>query len=129
MTGYNVLQGADVKLFSVLAALSQRITALDEWMQSLLQDVDLQSLEMKLFLCRTLWECSLEEVSAKTISLNQLCVELRAGGVSMEHEKEVRRCLSDKHSLDLLDFLTYIPLFIMIHTSVVDNPLDDSRHK
>jgi hypothetical protein len=63
------------------------------------------------------------------ISLDQLCIELRAGGVSEKHEKEVREKLSHLKSLDLLDFLTYVPLFIMIHQSVVANPLNDVRDK
>ena len=63
------------------------------------------------------------------ISLDQLCVDLRAGGVSFEHELEVREKLAHLDALDLLDFLTYIPLFIMIHESVVENPLDDTRVK
>lgn len=63
------------------------------------------------------------------ISLDQLCVDLRAGGVSFEHELEVREKLSHMDALDLLDFLTYVPLFIMIHESVVKNPLDDTRMK
>ena len=65
----------------------------------------------------------------KRISVDQLCVELRAGGVSYEHECEVREKLGPHSSLDLLDFFAYIPLFIMIHQSVVLNPLDDSREK
>ena len=63
------------------------------------------------------------------ISIDQLCVELRAGGVSLEHEQEVREKLGHLGSLDLLDFMSYVPLFIMIHTSVIHNPLDDSRKK
>mgnify|MGYP001551300118 CR=1 FL=1 len=75
-----------------------------------------------------LWECNVDK-DTSTITIDQLCVELRAGGVSYEHEKEVREILGTKFSLDLLDFITYIPLFIMIHQSVVLNPLDDSRVK
>ena len=56
-------------------------------------------------------------------------MELRAGGVSYEHECEVREELAHMDGLDLLDFLTYIPLFIMIHDSVVDNPMDTTRDK
>ena len=63
------------------------------------------------------------------ISIDQLCVDLRAGGVSLEHEFEVREKLSHTDAIDLLDFLTYIPLFIMIHESVVENPLSDIREK
>lgn len=64
-----------------------------------------------------------------SISIDQLCVDLRAGGVSFEHELEVREKLAHLQALDLLDFLTYVPLFIMIHESVVENPLDDRRDK
>jgi hypothetical protein len=54
-------------------------------------------------------------------------IELRAGGISPEHEMEVREKLGHLKALDLLDFLTYIPLFIMIHESVVDNPFNERR--
>ena len=75
-----------------------------------------------------LWECNVDKDTNK-IPIDQLCVELRAGGVSQKHENEVREKLSHLEALDLLDFLTYVPLFIMIHESVVDNPLNDVRDK
>ncbi|XP_052242008.1 trichohyalin-like isoform X2 [Dreissena polymorpha] len=128
LTGYKITHGADFKMFSVLAALSQRITMLDKWMKNLIGQMDFKALEMKMFKCKTLWECNVDRETNK-ISIDQLCVDLRAGGVSMEHELEVREKLAHLHALDLLDFLTYVPLFIMIHQSVVQNPLDDSRTK
>jgi hypothetical protein len=45
------------------------------------------------------------------------------------HEQEVRDKLGHLVALDLLDFLTYMPLFIMLHQSVIANPLDDTRDK
>ncbi len=77
---------------------------------------------------QSLWECNVDP-GTNTISLDQLMIELRAGGVSYEHEIEVREKLSHLHALDLLEFLTYVPLFIMIHEAVVDNPLSDRREK
>ena len=65
----------------------------------------------------------------KKLPIDNLCVELRAGGVGLLHEKEVRDKLGHLVALDLLDFLTYMPLFIMLHQSVISNPLDDSRDK
>ena len=56
-------------------------------------------------------------------------IELKAGGVSQEHQDEVRDKFGQDGSLDLLTFLTYLPLFIMTHKSVVDNPLDNTRDK
>ena len=77
---------------------------------------------------QTLWECSFDPAT-NAIPLDVLCLELRAGGVSYEHECQARRRLAHLGSLGILDFLIYIPLFVMIHESVVDNPLDDSRLK
>lgn len=128
LTGYEIENGADYRLFSVLAALSQRITAVEDWMKCLINKMDMKTLETKLFVCKTLWECSVD-AETKTISLDDLCVELRAGGVSYEHEEHVREKLQHLRQLDLLDFLTYVPLFIMIHESVIENPLDDRRDK
>ncbi|XP_050392115.2 uncharacterized protein LOC126810848 [Patella vulgata] len=128
MTGYKVTHGADFKLFSILAALSTKISSLDSWMKNILGNMDFKTLEMKLFMCKTLWECNVDKETT-TIPLEQLMIELRAGGVSFEHECQVRQKLSHLKELDLCDFLTYVPLFIMIHESVVSNPLDDSRQK
>ena len=63
------------------------------------------------------------------IPLDQLCVELRAGGVANENITEVREKLGHLKTLDLLDFMAYIPLFIMIHESVVHNPFDKVQDK
>ncbi|KAK6187815.1 hypothetical protein SNE40_005756 [Patella caerulea] len=128
MTGYKVTHGADFKLFSVLAALSTRISSLDSWTKNIIGNMDFKTLEMKLFMCKTLWECNVDK-ETNTIPLEQLMIELRAGGVSFQHECQVRQKLSHLKELDLCDFLTYVPLFIMIHESVVSNPLDDSRQK
>ncbi|CAH1799833.1 unnamed protein product [Owenia fusiformis] len=130
MVGYNIEMGsgADFKLFAVMAAMSQRIAALDDWMRGLIGKINFKSLEHKMYMCKTLWECNVDH-DTNRISIDQLCVELRAGGVSLKHEHEVREKLGHLKSLDLMDFLTYMPLFLMIHKSVTANPLDDSRIK
>ncbi|XP_064617348.1 uncharacterized protein LOC135481447 isoform X3 [Liolophura sinensis] len=128
LMGYDVSTGADFKLFSVIAALSKRISALDDWMKDLIGKIDFASLEMKMDLWKALWECSVDTES-NTVSLDQLCVELQAGGISREHQFDVRRKLGHLTSLDLLDFLSYIPLFVIIHESVVKNPFSNRREK
>ena len=94
----------------------------------MISDMDYQMLDLRICLARTLWECNVDP-DTQTISMDQMCVELQAGGVSPEHELEVRDKLGHICALDLLDFLTYIPLFLMVHNSVVKNPLDDTRTK
>ncbi|XP_076466183.1 uncharacterized protein LOC143297650 [Babylonia areolata] len=126
IAGHKMKLGTDLKLFSILAALSQRVSRLDEWARNMMAELDYRNLEMKLFLCKTLWECNVDE-SSNTISLDQLIVELRAGGVSPRHEHEVRTKLADHRFLDFFDFLMYVPLFIMIHETVVTDPLSVSR--
>jgi len=82
-----------------------------------------------MYVFQTLWE-SCVAAGERTLSVDDLCVELRAGGVSPEHEQQVREKLGPpRPPLDLLDFLTYVPLFIMTHSSIVDHPLDDTRDK
>ena len=75
-----------------------------------------------------LWEVNVDP-ETKNIPLSQLWVELQAGGVTKEHELDAKHTLRHLHALDLFDFLTYMPLFIMIHRAVIENPLDDSRTK
>lgn len=120
--------GIDFKLFSVIAGLAQRIAALDNWMRTLMDKTDLSGLEMKIYLCLKLWECSVDELTKK-LPIDKLCLELKAGGVSPYHEQEVRHRLGWMKALDILDYLTYMPLFIMIHESVIENPLADERDK
>ncbi|XP_076076418.1 uncharacterized protein LOC143047268 isoform X11 [Mytilus galloprovincialis] len=128
ITGYNISQGADFKLFAVMAALSLKISSLDSWMRNMIGSMDFKMLDTKMYMCKKLWECNVDPDTNK-ISIDQLCIELRAGGISQKHEIEVREKLGHLKALDLLDFLTYIPLFILIHESVVDNPFDERRDK
>lgn len=60
------------------------------------------------------------------ISAEQLLLELKAGGIHLEQEAAIRLELQHIPPLDLLDFLAYLPLFMLIHKSVISNPLDDS---
>ena len=62
------------------------------------------------------------------ISAEQLLVELKAGGIHPDQEAAVREELRSIGSLDLMAFLAYLPLFILIHNSVIANPLDDSTN-
>lgn len=63
------------------------------------------------------------------ISAEQLLLELKAGGIRLEHEAAVRLQLQHVAPLDLLDFLAHLPLFMLIHKSVISNPLDDSSRR
>jgi len=97
-------------------------------MRLLIRKADMRQLDMKAHICRTLWESSVDPAT-NFMSTDKLLLELKAGGVGLEHENEARRKLAAEKPIDFLDFLTYIPLFMMIHDSVIANPLDCSRVK
>ncbi|XP_069048916.1 uncharacterized protein [Lepisosteus oculatus] len=127
MVDYHITDGlTDLKLFAVMASLAQKITTLDDFMRSLIGTLDFKALELKLYKAKQLFLCNMD-ARTRTISAQQLLVELKAGGIREEHEQAVRRELRHIRSLDLLGFLTYLPLFLLIHSSVVANPLDDSK--
>ncbi|MCI4388749.1 hypothetical protein PGIGA_G00089470 [Pangasianodon gigas] len=135
LVDFSVTEGlTDLRLFAVVASLAQKIATLDDFMRSLISKMDFKSLEMKLYKAKQLFLFLLEGQSEGTearqgrISAEQLLVELKAGGIREEHEDEVRRELRSLRSLDLLDFLAHLPLFILIHNSIIANPLDDSSN-
>ncbi|PIK38398.1 hypothetical protein BSL78_24766 [Apostichopus japonicus] len=109
---YSISQGTDFKLFSVLAALSQKIVSIDTWVRNLINSMDLTTLEWKITKAKELFEWCVEEDS-RSLRLEKLLVELKAGGVSENHQEEVRLTVGSKESWDLIDFLSYLPLFIM----------------
>ncbi|XP_034613115.1 uncharacterized protein LOC117869766 [Trachemys scripta elegans] len=124
---YYVTDGlTDLRLFAVMASLAQKITALDSFMRALIGRMDFKALELKMYNARQLFLWNIDSHSS-SITVDQLLVELKAGGISEEHEKAVQRELRHIQKLDLLDFLTYLPLFVLTHNSVIANPLDDSR--
>ncbi|XP_061839659.1 uncharacterized protein [Nerophis lumbriciformis] len=134
LVDFRVTDGlVDLRLFAVIASLAQKIAAMDDFMRSLVTNMDLRSLEVRLFKVKQLFLFLLEgrrgEVGSLrgVISAEQFLLELKAGGIHLEEEEvAIRQKLQNLPPLDLLDFLAYLPLFMLIHKSVVANPLDDS---
>ncbi|XP_055046433.2 uncharacterized protein [Misgurnus anguillicaudatus] len=134
LVDFRVTDGlTDLRLFAVVASLAQKIATLDEFMRTLISKMDFKSLEMKLYKAK-LFMFLLEAqtggavVPQGCIDGEHLLVELKAGGIRPEDEASVRRELRGLRSLDLLDFLAHLPLFILIHNSVIANPFDDSSN-
>ncbi|XP_077356352.1 uncharacterized protein LOC144003712 [Festucalex cinctus] len=132
LVDFRVTDGlVDVRLFAVIASLAQKIAAMDDFMRSLLSNMDFRSLEVRLFKVKQLFLFLLEEHRAEAggrrgfISAEQLALELKAGGIRLAEEAAIARQLRKLPPLDLIDFLAYLPLFMLIHTSVVANPLHD----
>ncbi|XP_023808268.1 mucin-17 isoform X2 [Oryzias latipes] len=135
MVDFKVTDGlVDLRLFAVIASLAQKIASMDEFMRSLISNMDFRSLEVRLFKAKQLFLFLLEEQQVDAglqqgfISGEQLLLELKAGGIHLEQEAVVRLELQNIPPLDLLDFLAYLPLFMLIHKSVISNPLNESSH-
>nr|XP_019960495.1 PREDICTED: uncharacterized protein LOC109640760 [Paralichthys olivaceus] len=135
MVDFRVTDGlVDLRLFSVIASLAQKIATMDEFMRSLIGSMDFHSLEVRLFKAKRLFLFLLEEQRGDAgaqqgfISAEQLLLELKAGGIHLEQEPAITLQLQHFAPLDLLDFLAYLPLFMLIHKSVISNPLDDSSN-
>ncbi|CAB1413848.1 unnamed protein product [Pleuronectes platessa] len=135
MVDFRMTDGlVDLRLFSVIASLAQKIATMDEFMRSLIGSTDFRSLEVRLFKAKRLFLFLLEEPRGADgaqqgfISAEQLLLELKAGGIHLEQEPAITLQLQQFPPLDLLDFLAYLPLFMLIHNSVISNPLDDSSH-
>ncbi|XP_036800710.1 uncharacterized protein LOC110490429 isoform X8 [Oncorhynchus mykiss] len=135
MVDFRVTDGlTDLRLFAVIASLAQKIATMDVFMRSLISKMDFHSLALKLYKAKQLFMFLLEGQSGGAvaqqgcISAEQLLVELKAGGIRPEQEEAIKQELRHISSLDLLDFLAYLPLFVLIHNSVIANPLDDSSN-
>ena len=61
------------------------------------------------------------------IDIEDLMIEFEAGGVTPEHLAFARSKFSNKSHFDLLDYLSYIPLFVYIHDRIVRNPLNEKK--
>ncbi|KAM9704837.1 uncharacterized protein ACNS7B_001264 isoform 1-T1 [Menidia menidia] len=132
MVDFRVTDGlVDLRLFAVIASLAQKIASMDEFMRSLIADMDFRSLEVRLFKAKQLFLFLLEEQQGEAgarrgfISGEQLLLELKAGGIHLEQEAAIRLELQRIPPLDLLDFLAHLPLFMLVHKSVISNPLND----
>jgi hypothetical protein len=121
------LNGIDKKVFCIIAALGQRIEHLDdEWFLNLLPRLDAMSVENKIHRVRNLWDFLVDR-DTKMIHREDLFIEMRAGQVTKEHIEYAREKFVDKSNFDLLDFLTYCPLFVNIHNKIIFDPFDEKN--
>lgn len=115
-------RGADLKLFKIITSLAEKISNLDnEWFFNLLPQLDIDSVENKAFKIRRLWSY-LVNSKTKTFTRYDLLIEFEAGGVTREHIEFARRKFSDNLYFEITDYITYIPLFLLIHDRIVNNP-------
>eukprot|EP00042_Codosiga_hollandica_P035860 m.268977 g.268977 ORF g.268977 m.268977 type:complete len:929 (+) comp54734_c0_seq2:265-3051(+) len=120
----------DLNLFCVIAALSERVVALDPIVADCLNKTDFQALQKKLKKARDMF-VALNPSRSGAIPLDVLRIELKAGRISEEHEEEAVGYLIQQGLQDLsfLDFMVYLPLFLDIHSDILSFPLSMDRKR
>ncbi|XP_072028233.1 uncharacterized protein [Amphiura filiformis] len=125
----------DFKLFTVVAALSEKVSNLEPFIRKMINKMDFEALDVKMSKAKELFYLLEDEDSelcgSGEIPLYNMKVELEAGGLSPEHVKMVVDKLGreGKQTVDFLDFLTYILLFVDIHDYILSDPLNASRDR
>ncbi|XP_033727142.1 LOW QUALITY PROTEIN: uncharacterized protein LOC117316587 [Pecten maximus] len=116
------------KLFSIVAALSEKVTQMDPVVRKLINKMDYHALDHKMNRSKDLFAllCDGEPTPRGNATASNLAVELTAGGLTPEHVRVVLSKFNREGSgyIDFMDFVMYIPLFIEIHERIVQNPLD-----
>ncbi|XP_055871663.1 uncharacterized protein LOC106067373 isoform X1 [Biomphalaria glabrata] len=115
------------RLFSIIAALSEKVTQLDPVIRKLINNFDYNALDIKMEKCKELFQLLESEHMPKgAAQAASLAVELTAGGLRPEHTRYVMTKFNrdSKGYVDFLDFVTYVPLFVEIHKRIITDPLN-----
>ena len=120
----------DFRMFAVISALSEKVTSLDRLVRGLVNQMDAYAMAKKMMGCKKMYYL-LDEHSDGLVEMDMLVREVRAGRITQAHEDIIVAKFSEdgKSYVDFLDFLTYIPLFMEIHDTINDNPLEQTRDK
>lgn len=120
------------RMFAVITALSERVTAMDPLSKHLLEICDLLDIERKMDLYRGMFYCNAaSEGDTNFIKAESLQIDLIAGGLNWQQQNYIMDRLRPNimSEISFLDFICYIPLFMSMHDNIVDNPLDMSCDK
>ncbi|XP_033120089.1 nucleolar protein dao-5-like isoform X2 [Anneissia japonica] len=117
------------KLFTVVAALSEKVSRLEPFVKKMINKMDFEALDVKMQRAKELFrllEDECDETYPGEVTLNGLSIDLQAGGLRKEHIEFVVNKFGREGNgiVDFLDFLTYLPLFIDIHGNIVNDPLN-----
>ncbi|XP_071961560.1 uncharacterized protein [Antedon mediterranea] len=115
------------KMFSVMAALGERMCTMDPISQHLIDISDLMDIERKMELYKAMFYCNVNsERSDNHITSESLQIELRAGGLNRAQEQYVMKLMKPNEYSDIsfIDYMAYIPLFLSMHENIIDNPLN-----
>ncbi|XP_070534036.1 uncharacterized protein [Ptychodera flava] len=124
------------KLFTVVAALSEKVSRLDPFVRKLINKLDFEALNVKMEHAKELFQLLVNEETDQDfgpgeVSIRNLAIECAAGGITKEHTQFIidKFNREGKNYVDFLDYLTYVPLFIEIHDNICQDPLTLDRNR
>eukprot|EP00048_Salpingoeca_helianthica_P010111 m.144492 g.144492 ORF g.144492 m.144492 type:complete len:940 (-) comp15014_c0_seq1:256-3075(-) len=109
------------KVFALMCAFSERIVSLEPSLKAELNRMEPAEVRRRLLRCRRMFLAV-----SNSITLEELEVELRAGGLDEEEREVVMNHVRERkiEELSFLDYLAYMPLWMGIHHAILENPLD-----
>ncbi|XP_070192116.1 uncharacterized protein [Littorina saxatilis] len=121
------------RMFSVITAVSERVTQMDPLSKHLLEICNLLDIERKMDLYKSMFYCNVnsDRRDVNYIKADSLRIELIAGGLNWKQQQHIMERLKPNYfnEISFLDYICYIPLFLSMHDNIVDNPLDMSDSK
>ena len=113
-----------LKVFVLVASVARRINQLEGTVGTMIDGLSSQDLVAELGRAKRLFYMHVRGTLLQTMTLDDLALELKAGGIAPEHEASIIAKLRSEGlaELTLVDFLAYCPLFLGMHDSIVKNP-------
>lgn len=118
----------DFRMFCVVAALSERVHAVEGMMDGAMGALDFRdenALQLKILKARKLFYLSDGAMETGCMTFEELEHVCLAGHIDMEMAEQLVDMVEDSggHEVQFLDFLSYLPLFIQASSNIQSNPL------
>lgn len=118
----------DFRMFCVVAALSERVHAVEGMIGSAMGSLDFNdghSLQLKILKARKLFYLSDGAMESGCMTFDELEHVCLAGHIDMEMAEQLVEMVEDSggSEVEFLDFLSYLPLFIQASSNIQSNPL------
>lgn len=116
------------RMFITIAALSERVTAMDEMLAGMLDSLDFRdarALKLKIMKGRQLFYLAEGAKTSGTMSFDELENICAAGNVDMAVADDLVQAVEEdgRPEIEFLDFLTYLPMFMQVQSDITNNPL------
>jgi len=124
----------DFRMFCVVAALSERVHAVESMMDGAMGALDFSdenTLQLKILKARKLFYLSEGAMASGCMPFDELEHVCLAGHIDMGMAEQLVVMVEDsgRTEVEFLDFLSYLPLFIQASSNIQSNPLGFERQQ